>query len=135
MKTWMFEMAVVAIVLIAVVIASGGGWVELIGATAVILTFGHAQVADRFAEQEAKNVGFIPFASEEEYQRTISKSVYCYKWTTRYLVSKELVWVIYFVVHRSWSALAGCSLFLIYPIWRRYWRRLKESLEPEDRDV
>lgn len=122
-RTWMLEMLLVAVVLFAVVISSEGGLVELIGAAAVLLSFGHAQVADRLAEQEANNVGFIPFVSEEKAQHAVRTSVHCYRWTTRYLIGKEALWVAYFVMHKSWSALAGCTLFLAYPIWRRWWRR------------
>jgi hypothetical protein len=108
MKTWHFEMGVVAAVLAAVVIASGGSYVEWIGAAAVLGTFGHAQVADRLAEKDA--------ARERP-------SVECHKWATRYLVGKESLWLLYFVIHHSWSALAGVGLFLAFPLWRRWWRR------------
>ncbi len=49
-------------------------------------------------------------------------AVDCYRWSTRYLVGKEALWLAYFVLHRSWAALAGVGLFLVYPLWRRIWR-------------
>src|SRR5690348_8883107 len=101
-------MAVVAAVLAMVVLASGGGPVEWIGAGAVVLSFGHAQVADRLAERDAVRV--VP-------------SVACHRWATRYLVGKETMWLAYFVLHHSWSALAGVGLFIAYPSWRALWRR------------
>jgi hypothetical protein len=100
-------MGVVAIVLSAVVIATGASWIEWIGAAAVLGTFAHAQVANRLAEKDA--------ARERP-------SVECHKWATRYLVGKESLWLIYFVIHHSWSALAGVGLFLAFPVWRRFWR-------------
>jgi hypothetical protein len=109
-RTWAIEMAIVGAVLLAVTIATKGGWLELIGACAVLLSFGHAQVANRFAEREGA--------------RTVPQ-VHCYKWATRYLVSKEAFWLIYFVLHQSWSALAGVGLFLAYPMWRRWYRTRK----------
>lgn len=109
-RTWHIEMLVVAAVLAAVALLSGGGWTELLGAAAVTLTFGHAQVADRLAERDA--------ARERP-------SVACHRWATRYLVTKETLWLLYFVIHKSWAALAGVFLFLAYPIWRRFWRLRK----------
>lgn len=100
-------MAVVAAVLAGVAIATHGGPVEFLGAAAVILSFGHAQVADRLAEREGARA---------------APGVECHRWATRYLVGKETLWLAYFVAHRSWSALAGVGLFLTYPAWRRWWR-------------
>lgn len=107
MKTWHFEMFVVAAVLACVSIASDGGALEFVGAGAVLLSFGHAQVADRLAEREASRA---------------RPSVECHRWATRYLVGKESLWFAYFVLHHSWSALAGVVLFLAYSPWRRWWR-------------
>lgn len=109
-RTWMIEMSVVAGVLTAVALGSGGGLTELLGAAAVTLTFGHAQVAERLAERDA--------ARERP-------SVRCHRWAMRYLVTKEALWLLYFVIHKSWAALAGVFLFLLYPIWRRFWRARK----------
>lgn len=110
MRTWQAEMLVVGAVLLTVAIASGGGALELLGAGAVLLTFGHVQVADRLAERES--------ARERP-------SVDCHRWAARYLVSKESLWLLYFSLHRSWSALAGVGLFIVYPAWRRFWRTRK----------
>jgi hypothetical protein len=122
MKTWMLEMALAALVLIAVVLDTHGGLPELVGALAVLLSFGHAQVADRLAEKEAQRVKENDEETYENLVRLSASWVECYRWATRYLISKEIVWVVYFVMHKSWSALAGCGLFLVYPIWRRWWR-------------
>lgn len=118
MKTWHIEMAVVAFVLLAVAIASGGGQLELLGAGAVLLSFGHAQVADRLAEAERERRAYVRFADGD----TDAHAVSCHAWATRYLVGKEALWCLYFVAHRSWAALAGVALFLSYPAWRSWWR-------------
>jgi hypothetical protein len=112
-KTWHVEMAIVAVVVGFVAAFGGGGWSEWIGAGAVLLSFGHAQVADRLAESEARNS--LADYSDRHY-------VECHRWATRYLVGKETLWCVYFIVHGSWSALAGVALFLAYPLWRRWWR-------------
>lgn len=109
-------MLAVASVLVGVVCITHGGWLELVGAGAVLLSFGHAQVADRLAEREASR----------EVQ-----AVDCHRWATRYLVGKESLWLVYFVLHHSWSALAGVALFLVYSPWRRWWRVQR----PLDRDL
>lgn len=110
MKTWKVEFAVVGVVLGVVVNLTGGGLVEMLGGLAVLLSFGHAQVADRLAEREAARK---------------RPTVECHSWATRYLVGKEALWLVYFVLHHSWSALAGVGLFLVYPVWRRFWRTRK----------
>lgn len=107
MRTWHAEMAFVALSLAGVVIATNGGALEWLGAAAVLLSFGHAQVADRLAEREA--------ARERP-------SVECHQMATGYLVGKESLWFAYFVLHQSWSALVGVVLFIAYPLWRRAWR-------------
>lgn len=100
-------MLVVAIVLATVAIATGGAALEFVGAAAVLLSFGHAQVAERLAERDAARS---------------KPGVDCHRWATRYLVGKEVLWCAYFVLHGSWAALAGVALFLAYPAWRRWWR-------------
>lgn len=108
LRTWHIEALVVAIALIGVAVGTGGGALELLGAAAVLLTFGHAQVSERLAEREAARD---------------KPSVDCHRWALKYFVGKEAVWFVYFVLHESWSALAGVILFLLYPLWRKYWRK------------
>ena len=110
-RTWHIELAVVAVVLGAIALITGGP-VEWFGAGAVTLSFAHAQVADRLAEREAA-------------RSTDQQMVECHRWATRYLVGKETLWLLYFMLHASWTALAGVGLFLAYPVWRRTWRRAR----------
>ena len=107
-------MIVVAGVLSAVVLLTNNHPVEWVGAGAVLLSFGHAQVADRLAENMA-------FASRATGVGG-NISVDCFMWANRYLVGKEMLWLVYFIVHHSWSALAGVGLFIAYPFWRAWWR-------------
>ena len=107
MRTWKVELFVVAVVLSCVAVVSGKGLVEWVGSAAVLLSFAHAQVADRLAEREA-------FREKP--------TVECHRLATRYFVSKEILWCAYFLTHKSWSALVGVALFLAYPAWRKLWR-------------
>lgn len=109
LRTWHVETAVVYSVLLAVAVLSGGGWIEFVGAAAVGLSFGHASISVRLAEREA--------ARE-------TPSVHCHRWSARYFLAKEALWCVYFVALGAWSALVGVGLFLAYPLWRRYWRRI-----------
>lgn len=109
----MIEAAVVALVL-SVVATLRGGWLEWVGGLAVLLSFMHGQIADRHGAASARQ------AQEG------GAEVECWRWSARYFLGKEVAWVVYFVAHRSWSALVGCGLFLIYPLWRRWWTRRKE---------
>lgn len=110
--TWQIEAAFVFLVLLAVIIATGGRWVEYIGATAVFFSFMHAQVSDRMAEAQAD----MPVPSVE-----------CYRWSQRYFFIKEAMWLVYFVSLQAWSALVGVGVFLLYPVWRRYYRRIMQA--------
>lgn len=110
LRTWHVETIVVGAILLAVALASGGGPLELVGAGAVLLSFGHASIGNRLAEREAVR----PVVA-----------VGCHRWLVRYFVGKEALWAIYFVAHGSWSALAGVALFLAHPVWRRWYRARK----------
>jgi hypothetical protein len=108
LRTWHFESAFALAVLSGVALASGGGAVEWIGAAAVFCSFRHGIIADRMAERQAV---------------AVKPDVHCWRLAGRYFVAKELLWVGYFVAHRSYAALVGCGLFLAYPAWRKLWRR------------
>lgn len=109
MKTWHFELAFVATVLLVVYgVASPGDWRELIGSAAVLASFAYSQIADRLTEREA---------------RRSAHEVHCWRWSLRYFLLKEALWLAYFVAHRSWSALVGVGVFLAYPIWRGWYRK------------
>lgn len=108
MRTWHFEWLFVTAVLVAVNLATGKGGAEWIGALAVLLTFGHASISDRMAEKQASMT---------------KPDVDCFRWSWRYFVGKEALWVMYFIAHHSYSALVGCAIFLAYPFWRTWYRK------------
>ena len=87
---------------------TGGSVVEFVGAAAVFLGFMHAEIADRMVEREARR----PVAEIE-----------CYPWARRYFLAKELLWLSYFIAHKSYAALAGVAVFVVYPLWRAWYRR------------
>lgn len=80
---------------------------DLLAAGAVLLTFGHAQIADRMMEKEKEKA---------------QPDVECYQKLLYYYVGKEVLWFLYFLLNQSYSALVGVVVFLIYPIWRRFYR-------------
>jgi hypothetical protein len=103
----MAEAFVVAVVLAAVAAVTGGGLLQWLSALAVLLSFMHAQVADRMTELQAA---------------AVRPDVPCWRWSRRYFLGKELAWCAVFAMSRAWPALAGVALFLLYPFWRRAWR-------------
>lgn len=105
-RTWHLETAVVYTILVATnlyVHADTAGWVA---AVAVGLSFGTASIGQRMTEAQEKQA---------------VKTVHCYKAYNWYFVGKEIMWVATFVMLKSWASLVGCGIFLIYPVWRRYY--------------
>lgn len=109
-KTWMYEAFVVATILFVVWLLTGHRWIELIGSIAVFFTFKHAQISDRMQELQA--VKSRP-------------DVHCYRWSNRYFVAKEFLWILFFALTGAYSAITGAVLFCLYPFWRRYYRKFK----------
>jgi hypothetical protein len=107
-KTWQTE-SILALAVLSGVAAFGGNHViEWIGVGAVWLSFMHGQVSDRMVERQAS---------------LVTPDVHCWRWSRLYFVGKELLWVAYFLEHHSYAALVGCGLFLVYPIWRAWYRK------------
>lgn len=109
LRTWHIELAVVGGILSAVNLLAKRDLVEWVGSAAVLTSFAHSQVTDRLAERESKR------ESPED----------CHLMARRYFVSKEILWVVYFLAVGAWSPLIGCALFLIYPVWRAWYRRAR----------
>jgi hypothetical protein len=107
-RTWQIESAVALAVLASVAVLGGNHAVEWIGVGAVWLSFMHGQVSDRMVERQAAQS---------------APDVHCWRWSRVYFAGKELLWVAYFLAHRSYAALVGCALFLAYPLWRAWYRR------------
>ena len=111
-KTWVYEFIIAAAALVLVALITHKGLVEWLGVLAVLVTFGHAQIADRLHEREA-------------YRYSIDKKVEveCYWELNYYFYTKEILWFVYFCFLGAWSALVGVCIFLLYPLWRKYWRK------------
>jgi hypothetical protein len=111
-KTWVYEFLVVLVVLVVVALITKKGIIEWIGVLAVLITFGHTQIADRLHEREARR-----------YKIDKTAEVECYWKLNYYFYTKEILWFVYFVFLGAYSALVGVFLFLLYPLWRRWWRK------------
>lgn len=109
MKTWHFENAVVAAVLLAVWVATGHTPVELVGSAAVLFGFCCASITDRLTEKEAARA---------------RPSVSCYRLFWNFFIAKEACWACYFAWKGAWSALVGVGIFMVYPFWRKFWRKI-----------
>lgn len=114
LRTWHIEASFDAVLLSGVVLAttptSAVAW---LGAVAVWLSARHASVADRLREaEEARQVRDLG-----------SAAVHCVGWLDRYWVAKEVCWIGYFVLLGAWPALVGSLRFLVWPWWRRAYRR------------
>lgn len=107
-RTWQLESAVALGVLSLVAVLGGNHATEWLGVGAVWLSFMHGQVSDRLVERQA---------------RLERPEVHCWRYSRLYFAGKELLWVAYFVAHRSYAALVGCALFLAYPVWRAWYRK------------
>lgn len=103
-----------AVVLSVTVLVTGNEPVEWVGAFAVWLATRRLSIADRTAEAERARVdaGSPPLTE-------------CYRWQVRYLFMGELAWTVYFVMLGAWSALVGVAWMLVYPIWRKVYRRYR----------
>lgn len=82
--------------------------IEMIAALAVLLSFGHAQISDRMAEKQGE---------------LDHPTVECYRKMWFYFFGKEMCWLVYFFLSQSYSALVGVFVFLVYPIWRKLYRK------------
>jgi hypothetical protein len=115
MAFWKYEALLVGSVIALTAILSGGDMVDWLGATAVFFTFMHGQVSFDF--QEAQQVMEKPH-------------VPCYRWSGRYFVIKEILWVLTFSILQAWPLLLGTLIFASYPYWRKKFRKLNVGRPP-----
>lgn len=111
-QTWTIEQNFVLIILAAVALVSGSEPIEWIGVGAVYLTFGYTTISNRLEEIE-----------HERQARGETPEVECYRKLQFYFFGKEILWTLYFIFLGAWSALVGVGLFLLYPYWRKLWRK------------
>lgn len=111
--TWVWERSAAAVVLFSVAGLTNPTPIGFITALAVLLTFAHVQIADRL--QEAQATAEHP-------------SVECHRKLMPTLVAKEISWCAVWVLTGLWPAMAGSALFLVYPIWRKWYRRMQPAV-------
>ena len=114
--TWHTEALFVLTILSISAFISHKGWVEWIGVVAVFFTFMHASVAERLAETEKIRNKIL---NPPDYLIV----VHCYHKLEKYFYAKEVCWCAYFFILGAWSALVGVFIFLLYPIWRKSYRK------------
>jgi hypothetical protein len=111
-RTWMIESFTVMVILIIAMTFHPFSWAEFICGLAVWLSFMHAQVSNRMEEKQAK---------------LIKPDVDCYRWSARYFILKELLWIFFFLLSKSYSAITGSVVFFLYLFWRRYYNMRKDK--------
>lgn len=109
MKTWYIEAGVVAVVLFVQLFFTHFYISEIICSFAVFVTFLHAQIADRMQERQAI---------------LETPDVHCHWKLNWFFTIKECLWIAFFLMTNSYSALSGAILFSLYPFWRKYWRKI-----------
>lgn len=114
MKTWHYETFVMGIVLCVVDLFFANNPINWITTLAILLTFNHAQIADRLQERQSKMD--IP-------------TVECYHKLNKLFTAKEICWIIAFLLMRNYSAIVGSLLFAAYPYWRKYYRSKIKPLQ------
>jgi hypothetical protein len=110
MKTWHYEVIFVGLVLCGVTIFFANNWINWITTAAVWVTFNHAQIADRL--QERQGVMDKP-------------TVECYHKLNKLFATKEVLWIVAFVLMKNYAAIIGSIMFALYPIWRKIYRKYK----------
>lgn len=118
-KTWMMESAFVITVLAVspmLTAALTHDWrragLEAIAALAVYFSFKHASVAERMRE-----------ADEANARSGAGSTTECAPKLNTFFIYKEVLWVAFFSLSGAWSALIGCGIFLLYPVWRAAYRK------------
>lgn len=111
--TYRWEGAFAALYLMVITIATDVTVGQVLSAGAVFFSFRHMSVGARL---------------EEAQERSETAFVDCYRKLTQYLVVKEALWITAFVSLEAWTALAGVPLFLLYPVWRRAYRRARNPI-------
>ena len=113
-RTYHIEGFFVLLILCLTALIFGKVWEEWIAVFAVYGTFKHASISNRLEEREEQR----KLSGEKVY-------VECYYMASRWFYIKETLWLSYFLLVESYSALAGVLIFLIYNPWRRFYRRYK----------
>ena len=114
LRVWHYETLAVMVLVAAVVVLSGDDPTEWVGFAALTLAHGRNSVMFRFSEAQRRASQLDPH------------HVQCWAWAGRYFLLAECFWAAYFILHRSWAALAGVGIFLGYGQWRKWYGRRKK---------
>jgi hypothetical protein len=116
MKTWHFEILIVAIILSMVTLFFANNIINWITLIAILLTFNHAQIGDRLQARQSAMI--VP-------------DIECYWKLNKLFIAKEVTWIVAFLLMGNYAAIVGSLLFAIYPFWRKYYRRKIKPLNNE----
>lgn len=105
---WQIESAVVLLILLTQLFFVEVSLKEVVGSLAVWITFMHGQVSDRMQEKMAEQA---------------EPDVECYRWSNRYFMAKEVLWILYFFMTGAYAAITGAAVFFLYPLWRKIYRK------------
>lgn len=102
-KTWQKE-AFLTILFLMIPIVLNKTYIEVLSAIAVFFTFMELQINTRMREKQGQQA--IP-------------SVHCYKYALTYFWTKEVLWVLFFILTGAYSGIIGSLIFMLYPIYRQ----------------
>ncbi len=109
MKTYHFESLIAALILVISTMLLTTGrvedWLTMLG---VFFLFQYVSIGNRLEERHA---------SQE------NPEVACVRWMSRYMYIKEAFFVASFIVIGLYPPLVGSAIFMIYPAWRKLWRK------------
>lgn len=97
------EALLVLVLLSTIAWLSGSRLTDWLGAAAVFVTFLHGQLS---------------FDMQDSQKQMAEPTVANYHWSSRLFVTKELLWIVTFIMTGSWPLCAGSVIFATYPRWR-----------------
>lgn len=114
-RMWHLETIAVMICVALVILLFGNSPVEWVGFAALSLAHGRNSIMFRLSEGQEKSTSLDPHHVE------------CGRWIPVYFFGSELCWATYFLLHRSWAALAGVAIFVSYGQWRRWYAKWRKQ--------
>lgn len=107
-KTWQYESLVILVLLISTLFFKKIRIEDILCLLGVWFTFMHGQVSERMQEKQGQMA---------------KPDVECYKWSGRYFLIKEILWIMFFLTIKSYPALMGSIVFALYPFWRKLYNK------------
>lgn len=116
--TWQYETALVALVLIAVALATSPSIQASIADNAaltklLIIWLSTGAVLGSFLHAK------VGYRMSEALEASSAPDVSCYEWSGKYWLFKEILWLAVFILSGAYPAIAGTVLFIVYPAWRK----------------